>query len=213
MNYRGAPLVSKIDVACLARPETKDRRMRPSRLISSVAAAVVIGCVAVAVVINRSGTANPPVGSGAAFDPIAFFDGHTHSWGVIEHRSGAPSERVETDSHGERDGSGRLRMVQHLSFQDGTTQQRDWTLWRSGSDRFEATANDMVGTAAGESDGNVFHWQWVLARSPGNSLMDVTMNQWMYRLQDGSVMIRSTVTKFGLILAEVSEQFTHPENS
>ena len=102
-------------------------------------------------------------------------------------------------------------MVQHLSFQDGTTQQRDWTLWRSGPAQFEATANDMVGTAKGEAEGNVFHWQWVLARSPGNSLMDVTMNQWMYQLQDGTVMIRSTVSKFGLIVAEVTEQFTHPE--
>jgi hypothetical protein len=210
MNYRGAPLVSRIDVASVARPETKDRRVRPSLLISCVATALIAGCVAVAVVVGHPGTANPPVGSGSAFDPVAFFDGHTHSWGVIERRSGAPSERVETDSDGEKNGSDRLRMVQHLSFQDGTTQQREWTLWRSGPDRFDATANDMVGTAKGEAEGNVFHWRWVLARSPGNSLMDVTMNQWMYRLQDGSVMIRSTVSKFGLIFAEVTEQFTHP---
>jgi hypothetical protein len=185
--------------------------MRPALLISCVAAALAVGCVAVAVVLIHPGTAGPPVGSGSAFDPVTFFDGHTHSWGVIERRSGAPSERVETDSHGERQGNDRLQMVQRLSFQDGTTQQREWVLWRSGPGRFEATANDMVGTAKGEATGNMFHWQWVLARSPGNSLMDVTMNQWMYRLQDGSVMIRSTVSKFGLIVAEVTEQFTHPE--
>jgi hypothetical protein len=152
------------------------------------------------------------VGSGPAFDPAAFFLGHTHSWGVIESRSGAPTEWVVTDSHGEEDGTGRLHMVQHLSFQDGSTQQRDWVLWRSGPDRFDGTANDMVGSATGEADGSLFHWQWVLARSPGNRLMDVTMNQWMYRLPDGSAMIRTTVSKFGLIVAEVSEQFTHPDN-
>jgi hypothetical protein len=147
-------------------------------------------------------------GSGPAFDPIAFFDGHTHSWGVIESRSGAPAERIVTDSHGEKDGTDRLRMVQHLSFQDGTAQQRDWTLWRNGPDRFEATANDMVGTAKGETDGRIFHWQWVLARSPGNILMNVTMNQWMYRMDDGSVLIRTTISKLGFIVAEVTEQFT-----
>jgi hypothetical protein len=168
-----------------------------------VAASLVAGC-------DR--TAHPPIGSGPAFDPIAFFDGHTHSWGVIESRSGSPTERIVTDSHGEKDGTERLRMVQHLSFQDGTTQQRDWTLWRSGPDRFDATANDMVGSAKGEADGNVFHWQWVLARSPGNALMNVTMNQWMYRLEDGSVMIRTTVSKLGIIVAEITEQFTHPLN-
>ena len=169
---------------------------------------------AVMVLLAGCGPKPPPAaGSGPAFDPIAFFDGHTQSWGVIEHRSGAPAERLVTYSQGGRDKDGRLRMVQHLSFQDGTTQERDWTLWRSGAGRFDATANDMVGTAAGSADGNIFHWTWVLARSPGHAWMDVTMNQWMYRLADGSVMIRTTIGKFGIIVAEVSEQFTHPEKS
>jgi hypothetical protein len=41
--------------------------------------------------------------------------------------------------------------------------------------------------------------------------MDVTMNQRMYGLEDGSVMIRTTVSKFGVIVAEVTERFTHTE--
>lgn len=177
--------------------------MRLSLLICCVAACLLTGC-------HRK--PNPPVGSGPAFDPIGFFSGHTHSWGVIENRSGAPSGWVTTDCHGERQGPDRLHMVQHLTFQDGTTQQRDWTLWRTGPGRFDATANDMIGTAKGDADGNIFHWQWVLARHPGNALMNVTMSQWMYRLADGTVMIRTTVSKLGIILAEVTEQFTHPES-
>lgn len=178
--------------------------MRLFLLALGVTAIVASGC-------DR--TPAPSVGSGVPFDPLVFFDGHTRSWGVIESRSGAPTEWIVTDSHGEKDRYDRLRMVQHLSFQDGTKQERDWALWRSGPDRFEATASDMVGSAKGAADGNVFHWQWVLARSPGNSLMDVTMNQWMYRLEDGSVMIRTTISKLGVILAEVSEQFTHPDKN
>jgi hypothetical protein len=37
------------------------------------------------------------------------------------------------------------------------------------------------------------------------------MNQWMYGLADGSAMIRTTVSKFGVILAEVTDRFTHIE--
>ena len=175
------------------------------RVVFSLAAILLTGC-------DRTSSPPASAGTGPAFDPIAFFDGHTHSWGVIESRSGAPTGRIVTDSRGEKDGSGRLRMVQHLSFQDGSRQVRDWTMWRSGPNRFDATANDMVGTAKGKADGSTFHWHWVLARSPGNGLTDVTMNQWMYRLADGSVMIRTTVSKFGIILAEVTEQFTHRVN-
>jgi hypothetical protein len=104
--------------------------------------------------------------TGPTFDPTAFFDGHKQSWGVIESRSGAPTKRIVTDSHGWINEANQLRMVQHLSFQDGKTQARNWTLWRTGPNRFKATANDMVGSAAGEADGQMFHWEWVLARSP-----------------------------------------------
>jgi hypothetical protein len=35
----------------------------------------------------------------------------------------------------------------------------------------------------------------------------------MYRLADGSVMIRTTISKLGIILAEVTEDFTHPDRA
>jgi hypothetical protein len=171
----------------------------------SIAASLLTGCD------QKSDAFSPGGGAGAAFDPMVFFNGHTHSWGVVENRSGAPNKWIVTDSQGSINEANQLRMVQHLTFQDGTAQERDWTLWRSGPGRFDATASDMVGTAKGEANGSMFHWQWVLARAPGNMLMDVTMNQWMYRLDDGSVMIRTTVSKFGFIAAEVSERFAHAE--
>ena len=80
-------------------------------------------------------------------------------------------------------------------------------MWRSGPNRFTATANDMIGSATGEANGRVFHWRWVLARAPGNALMNVAMEQWMYRMEDDSVLIRTSVSKFGFIMAEVTEQF------
>jgi Protein of unknown function (DUF3833) len=183
---------------------TEDTTVRLSLLGLSLVAILNAGC-------TREPDLPASTSSGPAFDPVAFFDGQTRSWGLIESRFGQSTEQIATDGHGQRDGTERLRMVQHLSFQDGTTQERDWILWRSGPGQFKATANDMVGTAEGEANGRVFHWQWVLARSPGNPLMNVTMQQWMYRMEDGSVTVRTTVTKLGFIVAEVTEQFTRPE--
>ena len=37
--------------------------------------------------------------------------------------------------------------------------------------------------------------------------MNMTVNQWMYRMQDGTVTIRTTISKLGFIAAEVTEQF------
>ncbi len=151
----------------------------------------------------------PAAPAGPSFDPIAFFDGHTRSRGVVEDRSGAPTERIATDGHAFIGTDHRLHLVQHLTYEDGKTLERSWTVWRTGPNRYAATANDMVGTAAGEADGGTFHWRWVLARSPGNPLTNVTMEQWMYDGGDGSALIRTTVSTFGFIVAEVTEHFTH----
>ena len=148
-------------------------------------------------------------GDAPSFDPLLFFTGHTRSWGVLEDRSGAPSGVVTTDCLGTLENDGTLRMVQHLTMPDGGVTERTWHLRPDGIGSWQATANDMVGTAEGSSHGRVFHWDWTLATRPGDPLFDVTMSQWMYGLQDGSMLNRTQISKLGVILAEVTEQFRH----
>lgn len=145
-------------------------------------------------------------GTQPAFDPVRFFTGHVRSWGVME-RSGVPTAIVVTDCRGEADGPDGLRMVQTLTIGDDPPQTRTWTMRRTGPATFEATANDMVGTARGEVAGRAFHWTWVLALRPGNPLADVTMSQWWYALDDGSMMNRTVVSKLGVTAAQVTEHF------
>jgi hypothetical protein len=78
---------------------------------------------------------------------------------------------------------------------------------RTGPGVYAATANDMDGRTVGIASGREFHWRWVLETSPGDPLKNVTMDQQMYRMDDGAVMIRTVVTKLGFRLLEVSEQF------
>jgi hypothetical protein len=141
-----------------------------------------------------------------AFDPVAFWTGHTHSWGVIENRSGAPTETIQTDCVGTGEPGG-LHMVQTLTEGDGTVHHREWHLRSEGGGRFSATANDMDGTAHGQAAGRAFHWQWQWARAPGSATQDVTMSQWMYLMDNGTMMNRTVISKLGVTLAEVTEQF------
>jgi len=143
-----------------------------------------------------------------AMDPIRFFTGHVRSWGVLENRSGEPTSIVTTDCLGESDGD-TLRMVQQLTIGRDAPTTRTWQMQRAGPNRYEATANDMVGTATGEASGRAFHWTWTLALSPGNDLKNVSMDQWCYLLDDGSMLNRTTVRKLGVILIEVTEHFAH----
>ena len=142
-----------------------------------------------------------------SFDPVRFFAGTIQSWGVLENRSGQPTEIVTTDGVGEADGADRVHFLQHLYVGNEPAMTRDWHFRRVAPGRFDGTANDMVGTAHGQGSGRAFHWTWTLALHPGNPLTNVTMDQWWYGLDDGSMLNRTIITKLGVVVAEVTEHF------
>ena len=150
-------------------------------------------------------------GTAPSLDPVRFFTGHVRSFGVLEDRSGQPTSIVTTDCIGAPEGEDGIHMVQTLRVGQDPPQTRDWHMRRTAPGRFAATANDVVGTAEGEASGRAFHWQWTLALSPGNALKNVTMDQWWYLLDDGSLLNRTTVRKLGVIAAEVTEHFARAD--
>jgi hypothetical protein len=164
--------------------------------------------LAAALLLSGCGAPLKPAGfaGSGAFDPVAFFTGHETSWGVEENREGQPTGIVTTDCVGTPDGAGGITMVQTLHT-GGKPMVRTWHLGRIGADTYSATANDMDGSTTGTVGGRAMHWRWVLETAPGNALKNVTMDQWFYRMDDGAVMVRTVVTKAGVRLIEVSEQF------
>lgn len=172
----------------------------PIRLLCLGAAAFVfISCASMKVSEFQSGR---PV-----LDPTEFFTAHTRSSGVMENRGGAPVKRVATTTAGHWEGA-TLHLEQDLVLGDAESQHRSWRIRKLDAHHYEATANDMVGMASGEAYGNVFHWSFTLALSPGNPLANVQMSQWMYLQPDGRTLVNhSTIRKFGIVVAQVTEQF------
>jgi hypothetical protein len=142
--------------------------------------------------------------------PLAFFDGHTVSWGMVETAGGAPDTPFTSDMVGTTDPDGTLHLTQHFSFADGRKPERVWTFRRTGDHTYEGTANDVDGPAEGEAYGNLFHWTYTLELSPGNALKKVSMEQWMYLQPNGTMVNRVTIRKLGLVVAMVTEYFTKP---
>ena len=186
----------------MPRPMTCAAIARPRTAIALLAAGLLASCSPPLPVSGFASSAPP-------FDPVAFFAGHTHSWGVLENRAGQPTGIVQTDCQGSPEGGDGLHMIQQLTLPDGTRQTRDWHMRRTAPHLFAATANDMVGTAQGEAQGRAFHWHWILATRPGDALRNVVMDQWMYGEANGSMVNRTTIRKLGVILIEVTEQFEH----
>ena len=141
------------------------------------------------------------------FNPERYFAGHTHSWGVFETRSGNPSQILHTETDGQLQ-DGVLRFEQDLLFEGGKKQHRSWVIRQVDEHHFTATGTGIVGTARGVAYGNVFHLDFTLDAISGNPLGHVHMSQWMYLQADGVTMVnRDTITKAGVILTEITEQF------
>ena len=139
-------------------------------------------------------------------EPDRFFEGHTRSWGVVEDRAGEPRRRFTTEAVGRRQG-GELVLTQDLRFEDGETQRRVWRLRRIGEHLYEATANVVVGAATGEAHGNAFRWRYTLALGSGSAVETVDLRHWMYLQEGGTLVNRVAITKFGIVVGQVTEYF------
>jgi hypothetical protein len=140
-------------------------------------------------------------------EPEKYFAGHTHSWGLFETRSGAPRELLATETSGRLEG-GVLHFEQNLTFGSGKKLHRSWLIVRMDANHYTATGTGIIGVAHGVSSGNAFHLDFTLDAVPGNPLGHVHMSQWMYLQSDGVTLInRDTLTKAGVIVAEITERF------
>lgn len=139
--------------------------------------------------------------------PEQYFAGRTHSWGVFESRSGNPTKLIHTQTQGRVQG-GVLRFEQDLQIERSKNSHRSWLIRRVDEHHYTATGSGIVGTARGEAYGNALHLEFTIDAVPGNPLAHLHMSQWLYLQPDGRTLInRATITKGGITLAQVTEQF------
>jgi hypothetical protein len=148
------------------------------------------------------------------FELDRYFVGHARSWGVFENTNGEPRRSFVCDSYGRRDARGVVALHQEFKFSDGKTRTRDWQIRRIDATHWEATANDMIGTARGEGMGNAFYWEYTISLNLKNPMATVHVRQWMYVAEGtDSLMTRLVITKLGMTVSEVTEVIHHVQDA
>ncbi|MEI6719995.1 MAG: DUF3833 domain-containing protein [Betaproteobacteria bacterium] len=141
-----------------------------------------------------------------ALDLFRYFSGTVDGWGVFTDRSNKVVKRFVVEVRGTVTGE-TLTLDEDFRYSDGTTSQRTWTIVRAPGGRFSGTAPDVIGTALGETGGNALRWTYVLSLDVDGRTYHVDFDDWMY-LQDESVMLnRSTMSKFGIRLGDLTLSF------
>lgn len=173
----------------------------------SIPLLVLMLCLPLSATACRSMTPSELAAATPAFDPLQYFEGETSSWGVIENRRGDPVSQFRAELVGRLAGD-ELTIEQRFTFADDRRETRHWRIRRVGPNRYEATANDVVGVSRGEARGNTFHWSYVTEGTRAGFLDDLRYELWMYLMDDGQTLInRVTITKFGIVVARTTERF------
>lgn len=147
------------------------------------------------------------------FDVMGYFHGSTQAWGIFQDRSGQIRRQFRVDLNGEMQGD-TLVLTEDFFYRDGEQSQRIWRIRKLDEHHYEGRADDVVGIASGVGYGQALNWRYQLMLEVDGKTWKVNFNDWMFLQEDGVLINRATMSKFGLKLGEVTLFFTKAkENS
>lgn len=139
-------------------------------------------------------------------DVQQYFNGTLDAWGMFQDHSGEVVKRFRVVMKCQWQGdTGTLD--EDFTYSDGTKQKRVWTLRKTAPDRFIGTAADVVGEAVGVVSGNALRWQYVLALPVNGTVYNVSMEDWMFLMDDKVMLNRAEMSKFGVKVGAVTLSF------
>ncbi len=136
-------------------------------------------------------------------DLQAYFSGSIKAWGLVQDRKGHVTRRFDVSMVGTWEGdTGTL--VEEFKYYDGETQQRTWTIKRIADKRYEGTAGDILGKADGNIEGSAMRWAYQMDLPVGDKTYKIAFDDWMFLMNDGILINRSYLKKFGITVAELT---------
>ncbi|MCC1493002.1 DUF3833 family protein [Cognatishimia sp. F0-27] len=143
--------------------------------------------------------ANAP---GEALDLPRHLNGPIICEGVIYGPLGRVSSRFVGEFDARWEGNKGV-MTERFTYDDGSVQDREWTLVLGNDGRVVATAPDVVGEGAGEQAGPSLRlcYRIRLPDDAGGHILDTV--DWMYLAPNGTIVNRSQFRKFGIKVAEL----------
>lgn len=132
-----------------------------------------------------------------------YFDGPIKAWGVVQDWRGRVIRRFDIDMVGQWDGDiGTL--TEHFDYYDGKTQQRVWTIKKLADGRYEGAAEDIIDKATGQAKGSAVRWGYVMDLPVDNTTYRIRFDDWMWMMNDGVLINRSYLKKFGITVSELT---------
>lgn len=132
-----------------------------------------------------------------------YFNGPIQGWGIIQDRAGNVLRRFDVSMIGEWQGDkGILR--EQFKYDDGENQNRVWTIEKLSQNTYRGTAPDIIGEASGAVAGNAAQWNYTMDIPVDGKKYRIYFDDWMFLMNDGVLVNRSYLKKFGFTVAELT---------
>jgi len=132
-----------------------------------------------------------------------YFLGKVRAWGIFQDRSGKLRRQFTVDIDGRMEGD-ELVLTEDFVYADGERSQRVWRIRRLDGHRYEGRAADVEGVAQGLAYGQALNWRYDLNLKVGEDTYRVRFDDWMFLHEDGVLVNRAAMSKFGIHLGDVT---------
>lgn len=147
-----------------------------------------------------------------ALDLRHFLDGELEAWGMIQYPNGRVVKRITGTMKAHWQDENTCIMDESFLFSDGERKTRQWVIRKTAEGRYSASASDAAGDAAIEIAGNAMRWNYRLNVPVDGSEYVFTFDDWMFLIDERSMLNRATMTKFGIPVGELTFFFRKKES-
>jgi hypothetical protein len=138
-----------------------------------------------------------------------YFQGRTVAWGLFEDRFGRVQRQFVVEIDGAWDGE-TLTLNEDFVYNDGEKENRVWSVVKTGAHTYVGETENAVGQAVGTSQGNAFHWAYDFNLKVGDGSWKVGFDDWMFLQQDGVLLNKAVVSRWGFKVGTVFLSFRKP---
>ena len=135
-----------------------------------------------------------------------FFKGELTAHGVVLNRSGAFQRSFTVKLIGtwqQENGQLKGKLEEWFIYDDGEKDTRTWLITKIADGEYTGTANDVIGEANGKARGNALYWRYDLEINYNGEPLVVTLDDWMYLVDENRLINRTEIIKFGFKVGEV----------
>ncbi len=132
-----------------------------------------------------------------------YFTGPIKAWGIVQDWRGRVVQRFDVTMVGTWQGN-QGTLDEDFVYYDGKTQKRIWKITKLENGAYEGRADDIIGVAKGGVNGNAIQWKYQMEVPVDDSTYTLTFDDWMWQMNDGVLINRSYMKKFGITVAELT---------